>query len=260
MRTPIAIAIATAADFRELIPEDRPLLDLLAERGILARPVVWSEPHDWSQYRAVLIRSVWDYYRQLPRFVAWLDELGAQGVPLFNSQALVRWNLDKRYLGELRDRGVPIVPTHFIAPQTATATAMAELWALPWPELVLKPAVSAGAYRTLRTPLAELPRHQAQVAELLTEAALLAQPLLPEVISDGELSLIFFAGVYSHAVRKRAATGDFRVQEKHGGSLAVYLAPPPLVAQAQALLKALPELPLYARVDGVVRDGQLLLM
>ena len=46
----------------------------------------------------------------------------------------------------------------------------------------------------------------------------LFQAFVPEVETQGEVSLVFIDGVFSHAVRKRPAQGDFRVQIDFGGS------------------------------------------
>ena len=83
----------------------------------------------------------------------------------------------------------------------------------------------------------------------------LVQPFVPEVQDPGEWSLIFLDGVFSHAVVKRPAAGDFRVQEEFGGTRHPADAPPELVAQAERVLALAGERTLYARVDGVVRGG-----
>jgi hypothetical protein len=86
------------------------------------------------------------------------------------------------------------------------------------------------------------------------------QPYLPEIETGGELSMLFFDGVYSHAVCKRPRPGDYRVQFQYGGTNETVEVAPSLIAQARACVLAAPSLPVYARVDGVVKDGQFLLM
>jgi len=86
------------------------------------------------------------------------------------------------------------------------------------------------------------------------------QPFADEILSDGEWSFIFFGGKLSHCVNKRAKQGDYRIQHTHGGRYEKVTPPPELLTQAEAVLAALPEAPTYARVDGIRRDGALLLM
>jgi len=104
------------------------------------------------------------------------------------------------------------------------------------------------------------PADEARFAEQLAMADCLVQPFVPEIQDPGEWSLIFFDGVFSHAVVKRPASGDFRVQENFGGTVRAADAPDALVAQAAQILALADERTLYARVDGVVRAGTLQLL
>jgi glutathione synthase/RimK-type ligase-like ATP-grasp enzyme len=243
------IAVATCAAFPDLHADDRLLLGALAEEGVDARPVVWDAATDWRTFDAVLLRSTWDYHLAPERFRAWLDELDRLGVPAWNPTSLVRWNMDKRYLRELEAKGVPVVPTVWLD----GPGGLEEVLSRGWDEVVVKPAVSAGAWRTVRARAGEL-------AVFPLGDGLLVQPYLPEVAGPGELSLVFVAGEYAHAVWKRAAPGDFRVQGIHGGTEHPAAPDGAVVRDARAVLAAAPSTGLYARVDGVVRDGRLLLM
>jgi glutathione synthase/RimK-type ligase-like ATP-grasp enzyme len=174
----------------------------------------------------------------------------------------VRWNLDKRYLRDLAARGVPIVPTLWIEPGDGTTPeeAVRRIAEAGWPELVVKPTVSAGAWRTLRLRREEVGGRLDWLRESLAAGGLMAQPFLPEIVREGEHSLLFFDGVLSHAVLKRPRDGDFRVQWAHGGREVPVTPAASTVAEARAVLDAAPSAGLYARVDGVLRDGRLLLM
>ena len=88
----------------------------------------------------------------------------------------------------------------------------------------------------------------------------MVQPLVDEVRETGEWSLLFYGGQFSHAVLKRPAAGDYRVQWEFGGSAVSAVAPAHLIAGAERVLAAAPGDLLYARVDGVERNGQLVLM
>ena len=98
-----------------------------------------------------------------------------------------------------------------------------------------------------------------EIARTLQDRGALVQPFLPE-IANGELSLMFFDGVYSHAAIKRPAAGDYRVQFQYGGTNEDIEVSADLVAQAHVCIEQCPTLPVYARVEGVVKDGTFLLM
>lgn len=266
MNTPIAIYTCEA--FPDLWEDDRALLPALERVGLRGVPQRWDAPPE-EPFRAGLIRSTWDYYLLLPAFLSFLDTIDA---PLFNDAAVVRWNLDKRYLLQLAALGVPIVPTRYL-PRFG-ADLLPALWQ-ELGELVVKPTISAGSWRTLRLPPgASLPEgpvgHGKGAIAGRPEPSpegYLVQPFLPQ-IGEGEWSFIFIDGAFSHALRKRPAAGDFRVQEQYGGAITLTEAAPWMLAQAQEVLALLPQVPelagaappLYARVDGVEQDGRLLLM
>ena len=256
------LAIATCREFPALYEDDHRLLPALAAAGVAAEPVVWNSGADWSRYSAVLLRSVWDYFVHAAAFSAWLDELDRRGVPCWNPTSLVRWNMDKRYLKDLAARGVPIVETLWIdrGDGVTPNEVAARILATGWPEVVVKPRISGGAWLTLRLRREEVASHAAALGEILTTGGLMAQPFLPEIVEQGEHSLLFFDGAFSHATVKWPREGDFRVQWAHGGSHVASTPSPRLVSEAREVLSAAPSVGLYARVDGIVRDGRLVLM
>ena len=254
------LAIATCSAYPRLLEDDLPLVSALEARGVAVEVAVWDVPRDWTAFDAVLLRSVWDYYERPGEFFPWLAGLERAGVRTWNPPSLVRWNGDKRYLHDLAARGVAIPPTLVVPEGTAVPEAQARVAAMGWDEVVVKPAVSGGAWRTHRLRAHQVAGAGAAFAEVLSGGALLAQPFLPEIEAEGEVSLVFFEGRYSHAVRKRAKPGDWRVQWTHGGTHVAMEPTPALLEQARAVLAAAPEPGLYARVDGIVRDGRLLLM
>jgi len=254
------VALATYDRAPLLAPDDRLIPPALAAAGVDAAPAVWSDDsHPWESVDAVLIRSCWDYHLRSGEFHAWLDRLDAARVPVWNSTALVRWNADKRYLLDLAARGVPTLPT-IVVPRGAPDTVAAAAAERGWSRFVLKPAVSASGYEThaFQLPLAAADR--AAVERVSAAGAALLQPFADEIPAIGELSFVFLDGQPSHAALKRAAAGEFRVQTEHGGSVVPIVADPALVEQAAAVLAALDETPLYARVDGVVIDERFVLM
>jgi hypothetical protein len=177
-------------------PEHAPLIEAFAALGIEARAVAWDADYDWSQTRAVLIRSTWDYHHRRDQFVAW-----AKRVPnLFNPASIVEWNTHKSYLRELELRGVPIIPTRWVA-----RGERLDLREVQWNEFVIKPAVSGGAWKTLRTTVAELPKAQEHLDALVQTHDAMVQPYLSAVEGYGERSLIWIDGEVTHALRKDPA-------------------------------------------------------
>lgn len=251
------IGLATCAQFRDLDHEDRLLLPALAALGIDAEPVVWDDDADWAGFDAIVLRSTWDYVERYAEFLAWVDEV-TRVSRLLNSAATVRWNTDKHYLRALTEAGVPTVATTFLEPGDDPAA-----WSVPTPEVVVKPAVSAGSRDTMRHVVSEdRTAAVAQVAGLLAAGrSVMVQPYLASVDTAGETALLFFAGDFSHAIRKgplllAGVEGD-RVEglfvqeeiEPRTPSAAEH-------AVAQAALAAIPgERPLYARVDLLAGPG-----
>jgi glutathione synthase/RimK-type ligase-like ATP-grasp enzyme len=257
---PRCVALATCPEFPQLHTDDHALVAALAALGVAAEPMIWSDPAaDWCRFDAVVLRSVWDYYTRAVEFRAWLDRLEAQRVPLYNPAPIVRRNLDKTYLRALAGRGLAVVPTAWITPADEPALD-ARLAELPWDEVVVKPAVSAGAFRTVRSTADALRRDPTPLRQVLQDATALVQPYLRGIERDGEWSFLFFGQTYSHAVVKRPKAGDFRVQWRHGGSHAGVEPTPQLRREAEALFAQLDEGALYTRIDGVIERGRFLLM
>ncbi len=254
------IALATSRDYATLTTEDRLLRDRLSALGMQAHAAIWDDPATpWDAFDLVVIRSCWDYHRQPAAFRAWLDARVAAGTRIWNPPALVRWNMDKVYLRELAARGVATVPTVWV--EQGTTVALADLMdAQGWEAAVVKPRVSATAHGTWRVSRAEATAKQDAFRAQTQTSGLLVQPFLPQVVTAGEWSLVFFDGAFSHALLKQPRAGDFRVQEEHGGHSTVVEADAALVAQAHDILAASPQPPLYARVDGVMLDDRLHLM
>lgn len=238
--------------------EDPPVPDLdlalvsaaLAERGAEVEAPAWTDPDvDWGSFDLVKISSTWDYHERPDEFREWLRTTGA-ATRLHNPAELVEWNLDKRYLRELEQGGMPVVPTVWAGPDggAGAADAEGEAVARGWGRVVVKPAVDLGAARLRRVPATGVSRALDELAE-----PALVQPFLPSLEAEGELSVIFLGGEAAHAVRKRPAGGDFRIQEQYGGTYEAVDPPPDGLELARAVLGTLEEPPLYGRVD-IVRD------
>ena len=250
------IAFATDAEWPQLTPDDQLAQAALAQLGVEAAPALWDAQLDWAQFQAVFIRSTWDYHVRPDEFTAWLARLEALQVPVWNPPAVIGWNMNKAYLVELERKGVRIVPSVWIE-QGDTPSFQDVAGERSSPRLVLKPLVSANAYNTW--VIENEADWQEKLAAIHKDSAAVAQEFMPEVQSEGEWSLLFFDGEFSHAVLKTPKAGDFRTQMNYGAVSRLASPDAALVAQARAVLDAV-EPVLYARVDGVVRGGQLYLM
>jgi len=257
------VALVTYDARPEVTDDDRLLADALSARGVAVCALPWSDPAArWSAFDAVVVRSTWDYFHRANEFHAWLDRLEAAGARVHNDVRILRWNADKTYLRDLDARGIPVIPTRWLA--AGSPTSLRDLRReTGWTELVVKPTVSGGAHRTWRSAADAEAMDDERLAESLGGGEVMVQPLVREIEREGEWSLLFFGGAYSHAVLKRPGNGDFRVQREHGGTLNPAEPAASVIAAAERALAAIPfrvDAPLYARVDGCIVDGELRLM
>jgi glutathione synthase/RimK-type ligase-like ATP-grasp enzyme len=253
------VAFVTCAAVPNLSSDDRLALPALARRGIQVTPVIWDDPAiAWDRYDLVVIRSTWDYTRRIDSYRAWLEHMQHLRAPLWNPPAVARWNSEKTYLRELAHAGVPVVPTRWVQPGER-GTLRQLLSSQGWQRAVIKPVVSANGQDTwaVAGPPSEADEERFRRA---ARDSLMVQPLIDDVFTEGEWSLVFFAGAFSHALLKRPAHHDFRVQEDYGGRTQPALASSELIESARHALSALPGPALYARVDGVRSHGRFVLM
>ena len=254
------VAFVTCWKLPEMHADDRLTADVLRGRGLCVVSAVWDDPAvDWRRYRCVVIRSTWDYHHHQDRYAAWLRRCADDGVRLWNPSTAVLANMNKRYLSDLEQRGVEVVPTEYLDIGHGLSLR-GLLERRGWDRAVVKPAVSASAYRTWRTTLATADRDQPAFEEDSDQHEVLVQPHVEEIVTRGEWSLVFLAGQYSHATIKRPAAGDFRVQEELGGHSSPADPPDHVIESARHILSLSPSPLLYARVDGVERERQFMLM
>lgn len=254
------IAFVTCANMPDIHSDDQLVVDALERRGFEVTAAAWNDPRiDWRRFASVVIRAAWDYHLDEAGYAAWLRRCEAQQVRLWNPATAVLANLDKRYLRDLAAAGVAIVPIDYVE-RGASQSLRTLLERRHWTRAVVKPAVSASAYGTWRTSLETADADQAKFDEDVARRSLLVQPFADEILESGEWSVVFFDGEYSHAVLKKPASGDFRVQEELGGDAEPRDPPLVIVEQARQLLSHATGRLLYARVDGIERDGRFLLM
>jgi glutathione synthase/RimK-type ligase-like ATP-grasp enzyme len=258
----LPIALVTYRGLPGLSADDRLLLPGLAGRGIGAEPAAWDDPAvAWDSYEALVIRSTWNYHTSLDAFRAWIDRVDALSVPVWNPPAILRWNASKAYLHDLSVEGVDIVPTRWSTDGGSRELAHV-LADAGWSDAVVKPAVSASAYETWRvTSGCVTAEDEARFRRVAGRpGGAMVQRFVPELAMNGEWSLMFIAGEYSHAVLKRPRAGDFRVQHEHGGSAEPVAPPAHALATARQISTRIPGRWLYARVDGVEIDGKFVLV
>ena len=224
------------------------LVKALVHQGLAAQPAIWFSPkQEWKKFDAVVVRSCWDYHLRLGEFLDWIGLLERSGIVILNRPELIRWNANKTYLGELAESGIAIPDTVFVGPSRELDLGPT-CKSRGWREAVVKPTVSASAHRTER-------RRTGRV-----RGPAMAQEFVAAVEAEGEWSLIYLDGEFSHAVLKKPKTGDFRVQANYGGTRTVGRPPKEFRALGDAALRRLRWSAAFARVDAVAgRDSPLLM-
>jgi glutathione synthase/RimK-type ligase-like ATP-grasp enzyme len=254
------IAFVTYQKHPAITADDSLAKTPLFRHGIDVVGIPWDDPiADWTQFDAVVLRSCWDYFHHAPKFFSWIDRLESQHVKLINDYATVRWNAEKTYLRDLLRAGAEVVPTVY-APRNSSVSIAEVIREQKWQRAVIKPAISGTSLHTWVSSALTLEQDQRQLNALLTQRNMMLQEYLPEIESDGELSLIYFDEQYSHAVRKVPRQGDFRVQSDFGGTTSTVIPDTGVRRQADEVLQAAARKSVYARVDGVIREGIFLVM
>jgi hypothetical protein len=246
------IALLSIEDLSYFVADDELLLEPLRLLGHAAEFVPWQARVDWHEYGAAIIRTTWDYQNHLPTFLRVLQQIETQ-TRLANPLTIVKWNADKGvYLQDLQARGARIVPT--IWSDLKIDSSQVQQWfdVLETDELVIKPAIGANAQDALRTGRGG--EDVDALAKVFAGRAYMVQPFMRGIVEEGEYSLFYFNGEYSHAILKTPKPGDFRVQEEHGGIIQPIEPPPNLCASGEKILKCIEARLLYARVD-FVRTG-----
>jgi glutathione synthase/RimK-type ligase-like ATP-grasp enzyme len=184
--------------------DDWPLVRAALEGvGVDATAAVWSDPSaDWASFDLIVANGAWDNIHRVDEFLAWVDARERSGPPVVNAPATLRWNLDKRYLRELEEAGVPVVPTTWVEGADRGAGVETDV-ALPAGEVVVKPSISGGGHRTARYEAHEHGAARAHVRDLVDSGRVaMIQPYQPSVDDEGERALIFLGGEFSHAITK----------------------------------------------------------
>lgn len=233
---------------QNILDEDHLLRTALERRGLVVNRTNWDNPDfDWSGTRYAVFRTTWDYFNRFNEFSQWLDKV-TEKTTFINAIELVRWNMDKHYLRDLKNKGVSIPPTVFIEP--GDERRLIEIVnESGWNDCILKPAVSGSARHTYRLNSKNLEEHEPIFRKLIADESLLLQEFQQPVINKGEVAHMLFNGRYSHAVLKKAKPGDFRVQDDFGGTVHDYEPSQHEIEFTEQVVACCNPLPVYARVD-----------
>lgn len=230
------------------------------EHNLIYDEVIWDDKSVcWTDYDVVLIRSTWDYHEgKLNQFLNTLEAIEKSGVALYNSYKTIKWNCQKTYLNDLSKRDVSVIDTIYTT-RDELPNLETELISKGWTECILKPVISANAYKTFKAASPSEAQKIYNESYDIKEMVMI-QPFANE-IKEGEWSFIFFNGEYSHAVLKKPAEGDFKVQ--------IFIDPKDkptdlMIKDAENILKnvedCINEVPLYTRIDTIKRNNKLFVM
>jgi glutathione synthase/RimK-type ligase-like ATP-grasp enzyme len=220
----------------------------LEAHGLKVERTYWDNPdYDWTQTKAVVFRTIWDYFERFDEFWPWLESI-KEKTTLINPFSLIQWNIDKHYLQDLEQKGIQIVPTYFV--NKGEWHSLDEICSqMNWKDIVIKPAISGAAFHTYKIMQPERVENESLFKQLVEDRDMLVQPYQQTITSMGEASLMVFDGKFTHAILKIAKPGDFRVQDDFGGTVHPYTASEEEISFAEKVFAACSPVPAYGRAD-----------
>lgn len=245
------IYILTSKDHSDLFHDDKKLIEACKDNEIEYEISVWDEviiPDN----SIVLFRTIWDYTKKEAKFRELLEDFNKRNIKTINPVDTIKWNMDKSYLVELYNAKAPVVPTYISKNYSHECITKSKI---EFP-LVVKPLVGASGYDTF---LLDSRDSEVDVSVLLGREVII-QPFMKDILTEGEISFLYFKGNYSHSVIKSSGNGDFRIQEEHGGKVKRYIASKEELTYIDNILSKVDYDWSYARVDVVRSEGKLLLM
>ena len=231
----------------------------LKEAGWHCDTLSWRATVDWNDYDLVMIRSPWDYQLDSSGFLNALAAIDASSAHLDNPIDIVRWNIDKRYLKELETKGISIVPTVWL--ESLAKADFADFFErMQVNEIVIKPCIGLGALDTFRLSRENYRDQVEAIRNKFIHRPLMVQPFMQSVVDEGEFSVFYFDGEYSHTILKTPKQDDFRVQEEWGGRLLKVEPDKTLITAAKNVLTTIDQSLLYARLDFIRNGDEFALM
>ena len=233
---------------QNILYEQELLKSSLEAQGLKVNVTFWDNPsYKWQETKSLLFRTVWDYFERFDEFWEWLEQVKTK-TRLINSYELIKWNIDKHYLRDLKNNGIQVVPTYFA--DRGNNIGLKEIANLnAWKHIVIKPAISASAFNTYKITNDEIEQKEQLFCKLLQTHDMLVQPFFPTISELGEASLMVFGGKFTHAILKKAKAGDFRVQDDFGGTVHDYNPTQEEIKFAEKVFQSCTSLPIYGRVD-----------
>ncbi len=257
MKNCVILTMDTLDDF---VVYDRLLDKPLNALGWNVEHISWHKKDvNWNQFDAAIIRSTWDYQEDADAFMRVLEEIEKSKAILFNSLAIVQWNINKNYLREVESKGAKIIPTIWLE-RFNFNSVQSYFDHFETEQIIIKPTISANSDNTFWLKKDSFDQNKNLLKTSLENRQLMVQPFVPAIIEQGEYSLFYFANQYSHCILKTPKQGDFRVQEEHGGLLKSITPCNELLTAAQNALQTIPEKVLYARIDLVQYQDEYQLM
>ena len=233
---------------QNILLEQELLKSSLEAQGLKVNVTFWDNPsYEWQKTKSVLFRTVWDYFERFDEFWEWLEQVKTK-TKLINSYELIKWNIDKHYLKDLKNNDIQVVPTYF-ADRGNNISLQEIANSKDWKHIVIKPAISASAFNTYKITNDEIEQKEQLFHELLQTHDMLVQPFFPTISELGEASLMVFGGKFTHAILKKAKAGDFRVQDDFGGTVHDYNPTQEEIKFAEKVFQSCTSLPIYGRVD-----------
>ena len=233
---------------QNILLEQELLKSAFEAQGLKVDITYWDNPtYEWQETKSVLFRTIWDYFERFDEFWEWLEQVKTK-TRLINSYELIKWNIDKHYLKDLSSWGIKTVPTYF-----ADKGCKMKLHEIAkrnqWKDLVIKPAISASAFKTYKILANEIQASEKLFNSLVQERNMLVQPYFETITQLGEASLMVFDGKFTHAILKKAQPGDFRVQDDFGGTVHNYIPTKAEINFAEKVFETCKTKPVYGRVD-----------
>lgn len=246
-------AFLTLEDRSDFCIYDHLLHEPLKKRGWVVSEIPWTRTTvEWKEFDAVIIRSTWDYQNAPDVFLLTLEKI-ERVTRLYNPVGVCRWNLSKRYLIDLQEKGIGIVPTHWLAQLDEKSIDMI-FTQTSVSRLVAKPLIGANADDTYVLDANDT-QTWVDALRVFADREVMVQPFIDSIIREGEYSLFYFGGELSHSILKVPAHDDFRVQEEHGGIIRSITPDSDMIHAGNRALKAIENTLLYARVDLVRLDS-----
>ena len=255
------VAFLSTDNLENFFTYDKLLFEPMKKIGWLAEEISWkNEEVNWNDYSSVIVRSTWDYQNDFEKFLNVLEKINNSSAHLENNLDLMRWNMNKNYLYDLENNGIKIVETIWEKSFNPN-TAFQYFDKLKSDEIIIKPNISANADNTFRLTGEKLIEKLHDLEKIFADREFMVQPFMQNIVDEGEYSLFFFNGEFSHCVLKRPKEKDFRVQEEHGGKFKSVVPSEQQKTIGKNIIDKLAVLPLYGRTDLVrTADNDFALM